>query len=146
MFSKKLAAALLLVLAVAMVATACQPAEQLETVLNLNHGTEPPTLDPSLTTDTTSVLCTYNFFMGLTNLSKEDMTPEPWLATKWDVSDDGLVYTFDLRKDVKWVQWDPAAQKANEKRPVVAGDIEYGIKRVCNPETASDYAYVSYII
>jgi oligopeptide transport system substrate-binding protein len=146
MYSKKLAVVVMLILAVAMVITSCAPAEKLATELNLNHGTEPPTLDPSLTTDTTSVLCTYNMFMGLTNLSKEDMQPVPHLATKWDISDDGLVYTFHMRKDVKWVQWDPATQKATEKRPVVAGDIEYSVKRVCNPETASDYAYVNYII
>jgi oligopeptide transport system substrate-binding protein len=146
MFGKKFAVAMVLVLALSMVITSCQPAEKLAKELNYNHGTEPPTLDPSLTTDTTSVLCTYNMFMGLVNLNKEDMSPEPWLATKWDVSDDGLVYTFHMRKDVDWVQWDPATQKATKKRPVVAGDVEYSVKRVCNPETASSYSYVNYII
>ena len=55
----------------------------------------------------------------------------PGHAEKWDVSDDGLTYTFHLKKDLKWSNGDP----------LKASDFEYAWKRVLNPETASEYAY-----
>ena len=84
--------------------------------------------------------------MGLVKLNVETVESEPWLATKWEASEDGLTWTFHMRKDVDWVVWDPAAQKATKQRPVTAHDIEYSTKRTCDPATASNYAYVNYII
>ena len=144
--SRKFVLAATLLLVLAMVLSSCKPAVKLATSINMNHGTEPPTLDPNLATDTTSVQCDFLLFMGLTKLDVDTVQPEPSLATEWKVSADGLTWTFTMRKGVKWVQWDPATQKATAKRDVVAGDIVYGVKRVANPETASDYAYVDYII
>jgi oligopeptide transport system substrate-binding protein len=135
-----------LVLALAMVLPSCQPAEKLATELFLNHGTEPPTLDPNLASDTTSIDSIMQMFMSLTMLNVDTVATEPFLATEWSASADGLTWTFKMRKDVNWVNWDPAAQKATKQRPVTAHDIEYSSKRTCNPETASDYAYVNYII
>ena len=106
----------------------------------------PPTIDPNLATDTTSVQCDFLMFMGLTRLDVTTVETKPWLATEWSVSADGLTWTFKMRKDVYWVKWDPATQKATKQRPVTAQDIVYGVKRVANPATASDYAYVDYII
>ena len=51
-------------------------------------------------------------------------------AESIDVSDDGLVYTFHLRKDAKW----------SDGEPVTANDYEYGWKRLLNPENGYDYA------
>ncbi len=64
-----------------------------------NLGAEPPTLDPSLATDTTSNFVIENLFLGLTGFDEEGNV-EPELATDWTVSDDGLVYTFNMRDDV----------------------------------------------
>jgi len=146
MFGKKFVLAVTLLLALAMVLSSCKPAEKLAKQINMNHATEPPTLDPNLATDTTSVQSDFLLFMGLTKFDIETVEPKPWLATGWKVSDDGLTWTFTLRKDVYWLRWDPATQKAEKKRPVTAQDIEYSVKRAVNPATASDYAYVDYII
>lgn len=51
-------------------------------------------------------------------------------AEKVDVSEDGTVYTFHLRKDAKW----------SDGKPVTAHDYEYGWKRLLNPQYAYDYA------
>lgn len=102
----------------------------------LNLGTEPPTLDPALATDTTSVDVIEQLFLGLTDYDDETMEVIPELATSWEVSEDGLVWAFHLRKDVKWT----------DGNPVTAHDIEYAVKRTIDPATASDYAYVLYII
>jgi len=132
---------------VAMVVSACGPkGPKLAQEINLNLGTEPPTLDPALATDTTSVEVDESLFLGLTDFDDKTMEVIPELATEWTVSDDGLVWTFKMRKDAVWVHYDPATKKFTKKRPVTAHDVEYGVKRTLNPETASDYAYVLYII
>jgi len=101
---------------------------------------EPPTLDPCLATDSTSIDIVENLFLGLTDLAFDINTSEtvikPELATSWEVSEDGLVWAFHMRKDVVW----------SDGKPVTAHDIEYAVRRTCDPATASDYAYVLYII
>jgi len=104
--------------------------------LHWNLGTEPPTLDPSLATDTTSVDVIEQLFLGLTDFDVETMEVVPELATSWECSEDGLVWAFHMREDIKWT----------DGKPVTAHDIEYAVKRTCDPATASDYAYVLYII
>jgi oligopeptide transport system substrate-binding protein len=104
--------------------------------VKLNLGTEPPTLDPALATDEVSIDLIENLFVALTRVDEATSRIVPYLATSWDVSDDGTVYTFHLRDDVTWT----------DGTPVTAHDIEYGIKRTLNPETASQYAYVLYVI
>ncbi len=121
--------------------------------LHWNLGTEPPTLDPALATDTTSVDLDRNLFVGLTEFDPVTGEISPMLATDWDVSDDGLVYTFHLRTDIPWVHHDPNTGETvqvtdgdGNPRFVNAYDVEYGAKRTIDPNTASDYAYVTYII
>ncbi|MGB6606739.1 MAG: peptide ABC transporter substrate-binding protein, partial [Atribacterota bacterium] len=57
--------------------------------LEWNLGAEPPTLDPSLATDTTSVDVVEQLFLGLTDFDDETMAVIPELATSWEVSEDG---------------------------------------------------------
>ena len=71
--------------------------------VNLNLGTEPPTIDPALATDLVSVDVIEQLFLGLTDYDDKTMAIIPELATSWKVSKDGLVWTFHLRKDVKWM-------------------------------------------
>ncbi|MCK4419896.1 peptide ABC transporter substrate-binding protein, partial [Candidatus Aerophobetes bacterium] len=105
-------------------------------VLHWNLGTEPPTLDPALATDTTSVFVDEQLFLGLTDFNDETMEVIPELAIHWRASDDGLVWTFVMRDDIKWTNG----------KPVTAYDVEYGVKRTLDPATASNYAYMLYVI
>lgn len=114
-------------------------------VLDTNWGTEPPSLDPSLGTDTTSIGIINELFLGLTELDPETQEASPELATDWSVSDDGLTWTFNLRSDVPWVQM-VDGEVTETGNMVTAGDVAYGLKRTCDAETASDYAYVLYIV
>ena len=70
--------------------------------LNINLGTDPPTLDPALATDTTSLTVIEQLFIGLVDLDDETAEVRPELANSWTVSPDGTVYTFTLRSDVYW--------------------------------------------
>ncbi len=115
-------------------------------VVHLNLGSEPPTLDPALATDLTSIDVIQQLFLGLTGLKPETGEVIPRLATSWDISPDGLVYTFHMRNDAYWVRYDPATDTFEKIRPVTAYDVEYGVRRTVMPETASDYAYVLYVL
>ena len=124
--------------------------------LNWNLGTEPPTLDPSLATDTTSVDVVTNTFIGLTNFDPVTSEVVPALATSWEIgenADGEQTWTFYLRDDVPWVKYDPVTGVTTQEvdadgnpRFVNAYDVEYGAKRTVNPDTGSDYAYVTYVI
>jgi oligopeptide transport system substrate-binding protein len=63
-------------------------------------------------------------------MGDDGVTPEPGAAASWDVSDDGLTYTFHLRKDARWSNGDP----------VVAEDFVAGWFRALMPDTGGDYA------
>jgi len=121
--------------------------------LSLNWGTEPPSLDPSLATDTTSIGIINEMFLALTELDPETQEAMPELATDWEVNEDNTVWTFNMRDDVPWVQYDAGSGEVvpvtdGEDNPVMvtANDIVYGLKRTCNAETGSDYAYVLYVV
>ncbi len=113
--------------------------------LSLNAGTEPPSLDPSLATDTTSIGIINEMFLALTELDPDTQEATPELATDWSVSDDGLTWTFNLRDDVPWVIFQDG-EVVETGEMVKAGDIVYGLQRTCNVDTASDYAYVLYVV
>lgn len=166
-----------LVVVASMILTACQPQTQtvVQTVVVKEPGTEKtivitatpapvtnvrpnivranfgpgdvPNLDPSISEDTSSITVVEETFMGLTRLDEVTNELHPGMAKSWDISDDGLVYTFHLRDDVPWVRWDgdqvTKVQDCEGKdRLVTAVDFEYGILRALKPETASPYAYV----
>lgn len=121
--------------------------------IHFNWGTEPPTADPALTTDTTSSSVIDSTFMGLTDINIETKEAIPALATSWEASEDKTEWTFFLREDVPWVRYNPTTGEVEQvlddegnPRMVNAHDVVYGIKRVCDPNTASDYAWLLYPI
>ncbi|MCL1855560.1 MAG: ABC transporter substrate-binding protein [Clostridia bacterium] len=60
------------------------------------------TLDPMIANDLLAFTCTNQFFDTLVLLKQDDNTLFPGLATAWDISGDGLEYTFHLREGVKF--------------------------------------------
>jgi len=113
-----------------------------------------PTLDPNIGEDTTTITVAENTMGGVTHLNEVTSVLEPGMAEKWDISSDGLVYTFKIRNNVPWVKYDGAKKQVvkvqtcpdkdgkTKDRMLSAKDFEYGILRALKPETASPYAYV----
>jgi ABC-type oligopeptide transport system substrate-binding subunit len=100
--------------------------------ITVNWGTEPPSLDPGLATDTTSANILQNIMDPLVKLGPPPgLKPIPSLAESWTESDGGKTVTFKLRSDGRWTNGDP----------VTANDFEYSWKRTISPELAADYAY-----
>ena len=88
------------------------------------------TMDHHLATDATSFIAQTMVFAGLVELD-ENNQPQKDLAESWDVSDDGLVYTFHLT-DTNW----------SNGTPVTANDFVYGWNRLIAQETASQYSFI----
>lgn len=87
---------------------------------------DPPTLDPHLVGDTVSAGIVIEVFSGLVTMST-DLQVEPDLAESWEISEDGTVYTFEIRADARF----------HDGRRVTAHDFVYSLNRAASPETAS---------
>lgn len=66
-------------------------------------------------------------FDGLVRYSLEDLSPSPALAESWDISEDGTVYTFNLREGVTW----------HDGEPFTADDVKFTMDLVLNPDIPS---------
>lgn len=96
---------------------------------------EPATLDPAKSTTLPESTVELQLFEGLTRMDVNSQ-PQAGAASSWDISSDGLTYTFHLRPHMTWSNGDP----------LTANDFEYAWKRVLNPQTAADNAYMLYSI
>lgn len=89
---------------------------------------EPDGIDPNVTSNSFASPFLSNCFEGLVTYN-ENSELVPGLAEKWDISEDGKIYTFHLRKDLKW----------SDGSPLTSKDFLYSIQRVLKPETAAQY-------
>jgi ABC-type transport system substrate-binding protein len=92
-------------------------------------GGEPPTLDPHLSGDATSAEYVVEIFSGLMTYD-QDLNLIPDVAESYEVSEDGLVYTFNIREDAKF----------QDGKPLRADDFKWSFERVCDPATGSHTA------
>lgn len=145
MFSKKRAIGILLssVLAASMLLTACTttptaagnyPGSPEAGTAIINIQTEPPDMCSITSTDATASEVLIHLLDGLTILDQNDKAIGG-VAKDWKMSDDGLVYTFNLRDDYKWSNGDP----------VTAKDFEFSFRALIDPAFASEYAYLGYM-
>ena len=99
----------------------------------LRLGSDPPTLDPHLTGDTSSAVVIVEVYGGLvtiepqdpTNIKDQQLEIVGDLAESWDISDGGRTYTFRLRKDAKF----------HNGKPVTAQDVKWSLERATDPAT-----------
>ena len=101
-----------------------------EKILRTNNKTEPGSLDPAIAKGTHESFVIYQAFEGLMRYDENDELV-PGQAESYEVSDDGMTYTFKLRDGLKWSNGDPLTAK----------DFEYAWKRVIDPELASEYSF-----
>ncbi|HLZ64620.1 MAG TPA: peptide ABC transporter substrate-binding protein [Aliidongia sp.] len=102
------------------------PAVAADRLLRIAAPSEPETLDPARSTGLYEGKIEADLFEGL--LSRDAAgVPIPGAASSWDISADGLTYTFHLRPDLKY----------SNGEPVVAADFVYGMRRLIDPATGS---------
>ena len=100
-----------------------------EQVLRRGNGPEPESLNPQSSRTDPAFNLARDLFEGLVTHAA-DGSLEPGTARQWQVSDDGLTYTFHLREDARWSNGDP----------VTAGDFVFSFRRLADPATGAFYA------
>lgn len=110
-------------------ASGCIPSQPRADLVICN-GPDPETLDPALVRAAADLRITGALFEGLTRLNARTATPEPGLAERWDVLEDGRFYRFHLRTGLAW----------STGEPIAAEDVVYSWQRVVDPRTAASYA------
>jgi oligopeptide transport system substrate-binding protein len=96
--------------------------------LNRGNGGEPDSLDPAFAGTQWEDNIVGDLMVGLTTLDAA-ARPIPGMAERWEVSKDGLTWTFALRR----AQW-------SDGTPVTAGDFVFAFRRLADPATRSRYA------
>jgi len=107
-----------------------------EQVLHRGIGSEPGDLDPQLATGLAEQCVTSALFEGLVREDARDLHPVPGVADHWEVSPDGLAYTFHLRADARW----------SDGTPVTAPDFVASYRRILTPSLAADNATLFYVL
>lgn len=87
--------------------------------------TDPKSFNAVMAKETSTTLVTGHIFEGLTKTNAYTARIEPNLADRWDISSDGLIWTFHLRRDVRW----------NDGHPFTADDVVFTFNELVFNET-----------
>ena len=109
-----------------------QAAEDGEETLIFGRGSDSITLDAAIPTDGESIYVTNQIYDTLVRYEEESTEVKPALATDWEVSDDNLVWTFQLRDDVTF----------HDGNEFTAEDVVYNFERWT---TSSEFFYYGYM-
>ena len=104
-------------------------------ILTYNNGAEPEIVDPGLSVGQPDGNVCRLQWEGLTVEHPSTLAPLPGMAERWELSADGLTYTFHLRK----AQW-------SDGHPVTAGDFLWSWRRVLTAANTARYAGLLYYI
>jgi oligopeptide transport system substrate-binding protein len=102
--------------------------------LFIGLGTEPASLDPHITTGLTEYSVMSALLEGLTTLNAKTMAVQPGVAQAWEISEDGLSYTFHLDHNSRW----------SNGEPVTSEHFLFSFERILTPSLGAPYAYMLY--
>lgn len=105
-------------------------------VFRYNEAAGITSLDPAFSRTFENLWAVNQLFEGLVQLDNE-MLVIPAIAKSWEISEDGLVYTFHIRNDVYF-----HSNSDFKKRKVVADDFKYSFERIIDEKTASPGKWV----
>ena len=107
-----------------------------DNILRFNIGAEPEIYDPGFAVGQPDGRVARILFEGLTREDAQTLEPKPACADRWELSADGLTYTFHLRPGIVW----------SDGTPITAEDFRWSWLRVLKPENAARYASLLYPI
>lgn len=105
-------------------------------VLHFGNGTEPQTIDPHVSTGVPESRLEFALMEGLVGKDPATLEPVPGVAERWEVSEDGLVYRFYLRREARW----------SDGRPLTAEDFRWSLWRGLQPALGNEYAYMIFAV
>ncbi|MBC7616865.1 MAG: ABC transporter substrate-binding protein [Pedobacter sp.] len=108
-------------------------------VFNINLDQNVTSLDPAFARNQNAIWMINQIFNGLVQVDSA-LNTVPCIAKTWQISDDQLTYTFNLRDDVLF-QDDPLF-KGGKGRKVVAADFAYSFYRLIDPKVASSGGWI----
>ena len=91
-----------------------------------------PRPDPHVVTGVPENHLIRALFEGLAVKNPKTLEPEPGVAERWEISDDGTVYTFFINPNAKW----------SNGEAITASDYVWSWNRALHPDTGSLYAYM----
>jgi len=103
-----------------------------EQILLFGNKAEPQDLDPQVVEGVGEHNIISALLEGLVGEDPKTLAPVPGVAESWDISPDGLVYTFHLRANARWSNGDP----------VTATDFVESYRRILTPSLGSLYGYM----
>lgn len=134
MANKKILAFLLLIMMMVTLTSGCTKGSTgNQQLFRYALEAEPATIDPAKSVGIPESMVELQIFEGLTRLDAKEQ-PQPGVAESWEISPDGRQYMFRIRANAKW----------SNGEPVTAHDFVFAWKRVLNPETGSENAYMLY--
>eukprot|EP01031_Cornospumella_fuschlensis_P013545 gene13545-16562_t len=105
-------------------ATAASPSKTTTPqIWRVGNGAEPQDLDPQTITGVPEHKLMMALFEGLASEDPKDLHPVPGIAEKWDISPDGLTYTFHVRANAKW----------SDGSPILASELVESYQRIITP-------------
>jgi peptide/nickel transport system substrate-binding protein len=108
-------------------------------IFHYNEQTGIASLDPAFAKNQSIMWAVHQLYNTLVEVDK-DLHIVPSVASKWEISDDRLTYTFHLRRDVFF--HDDAAFADRTGRQVTANDVAYSFRRIIDKTTASPGAWI----
>jgi peptide/nickel transport system substrate-binding protein len=131
-----------LFITIAILAAACanrRAEREGRSVFRYNEASGISSLDPGFAKDLPNIWATNQLYNGLVQLN-EKLEVEPCIASLWEVSTDGMEYTFHLRSDVCF--HNHPVFEGGVGRKVVAGDFVFSFQRIVDEKVASPGAWV----
>ncbi len=116
-------------------------------IFRYNESAGITSLDPAFAKDQANIWACNQLYNGLVQLD-DKLNIQPCIAKSWEISKDGLTYTFHLRNDVFFHDdklFDESRRSvdaSSNHRKVVAGDFVYSFNRIVDPKVASPGAWV----
>lgn len=104
--------------------------------LLLGNGSEPQDLDPQVILGYNEYNIMIGLFEGLMVYDEASGRPIPGAAESYELSEDGLTYTFHLRPAGKW----------SDGEPVTAQDFVLALERLLTPKLGAEYAYMLHMV
>lgn len=129
-----------LILLAAFLAAGCGKRETLDAIgdreqeFRLGNEDEPSGIDPDVATGVIEHNVMLSLFEGLITADSKTLEPRPGVAQSWDISPDGLIYTFHLRTNALW----------SNGETVTAHDFVDSYHRILMPSLGAQYSYMLY--